>query len=494
MARLRRSSRSVAHQTHAGTGALAELARLSPDEALERLHSLRAGLEDEEADRRFRTSGPNRVLHEAHHTFIGELAARTFNPLNLLLLVLAIASYVLGDPRAAIMIGVMVVLSTSLSFIQEHRSNQAADALRKMVRTTATVMRQTKEHGSTQIEIPIEQIVMGDVVLLSAGDMVPADLRLISARDLFVNQSALTGESMPLEKSAHPCLTAVDSEFELPNVCFMGTAIISGVGCGVVISTGKTTIFGRIADVVAEQRVQTSFDKGVTRFTWLMIRFILVMAPLVLVINGVTKGNWFDALLFAVAVAVGLTPEMLPMIVTVNLAKGAMDMSRKKVIVKRLNAIQNFGALDVLCTDKTGTLTQDKIILKRHLDIHGNESDRVLEYAYLNSAHQSGLKNLLDVAVLKHVELHEQLKAHENYTKIDEMPFDFEQANVCRPRAGRWRSYRDLEGRCRRDVLCLHSLCTRWRYGFTRRKPLRRCEGHHRRAQRRRLSCGGSRL
>ncbi|WP_229517615.1 magnesium-translocating P-type ATPase [Paraburkholderia terrae] len=430
LARLRRSSRGVAHQTHAGAGALAELARVSPDDALERLHSLKAGLEDEEANRRFRISGPNRVLHEVHHTFIDELAARTLNPLNLLLLVLAIASYALGDPRAAIMIGVMVVLSTSLSFIQEHRSNRAADALRKMVRTTATVMRQTKGRGSTQIEIPIEQIVAGDVVLLSAGDMVPADLRLISARDLFVNQSALTGESMPLEKSAQPCLTPVESEFELSNICFMGTAIISGVGCGVVVSTGKTTIFGRIADVVAEQRVQTSFDKGVTRFTWLMIRFILVMAPLVLVINGVTKGNWFDALLFAVAVAVGLTPEMLPMIVTVNLAKGAMEMSRKKVIVKRLNAIQNFGALDVLCTDKTGTLTQDKIILKRHLDIHGNESDRVLEYAYLNSAHQSGLKNLLDVAVLKHVELHEQLKAHENYIKIDEMPFDFERRRM----------------------------------------------------------------
>ncbi|MBN3752226.1 magnesium-translocating P-type ATPase [Paraburkholderia sp. Tr-20389] len=428
--RLWRSSRSAAHQKSTDVSSLADCARLSADEAMARLHSTAGGLSAEEAELRLRVSGPNRVVHDAHHTVIGELINRTLNPLNLLLLVLATASYALGDPRAAIMIGVMVFLSTSLSFVQEHRSNKAADALRKMVRTTATVVRRIGRDDPTHVDIPIEQIVPGDVVLLSAGDMVPADLRLISARDLFVNQSALTGESMPCEKNANTSTTSVDSPFELANICFMGSAIISGVGCGVVVTTGKTTIFGGIADVVATQRVQTSFDKGVTRFTWLMIRFILVMVPLVFVINGLTKGNWFEAVLFAVAVGVGLTPEMLPMIVTVNLAKGAIDMSRKRVIVKRLNAIQNFGALDVLCTDKTGTLTQDRIILKRHLDIHGNESDRVLEYAYLNSAHQSGLKNLLDVAVLKHVELHEQLKAHENFTKIDEMPFDFERRRM----------------------------------------------------------------
>jgi Mg2+-importing ATPase len=428
--RLWRSSRGVVHQRPAGADSLAECARLSADDTLARLRSAACGLAADEAGRRLRVAGPNRVIHEARHTLIGELVNRTINPLNLLLLSLAAASYALGDLRAAIMIGVMVILSTSLSFIQEHRSNKAADALRKMVHTTATVVRRTMQGESTHVDIPIEQIVPGDVILLSAGDMVPADLRLISARDLFVNQSALTGEAMPFEKIPHACATPVDSEFELPNICFMGSSIVSGVGCGVVVSTGKTTIFGGIADVIAAQRVQTSFDKGVTRFTWLMIRFILVMVPLVFVINGLTKGNWFEALLFAVAVGVGLTPEMLPMIVTVNLAKGAIDMSRKKVIVKRLNAIQNFGALDVLCTDKTGTLTQDRIILKRHLDIHGNESDRVLEYAYLNSAHQSGLKNLLDVAVLKHVELHEQLKAHESFTKIDEMPFDFERRRM----------------------------------------------------------------
>ncbi|SEK10754.1 magnesium-translocating P-type ATPase [Paraburkholderia diazotrophica] len=424
------SSRTVVHPSAASAEALTEFAQSSPDEALARLHSTASGLDADEAQQRLRTYGPNQVVHEARHTIIGELTNRTINPLNLLLLSLAAASYALGDPHAAIMIAAMVTLSISLGFVQEHRSNKAADSLRKMVRTTATVIRRSKETGSSQVDIPIEQLVPGDIVRLSAGDLVPADLRLISARDLFVNQSALTGEAMPLEKAPHVHAAPVDSHFELPSICFMGSAIVSGVGCGVVVLTGKTTMFGRIADVVAAQRTETSFDKGVTRFTWLMLRFILVMVPLVFVINGLTKGNWFDALLFAVAVAVGLTPEMLPMIVTVNLAKGAIDMSRKKVIVKRLNAIQNFGALDVLCTDKTGTLTQDHIILKRHLDIHGNESDHVLEYAYLNSVHQSGLKNLLDVAVLNHVELHEQLKVHEQFVKIDEMPFDFERRRM----------------------------------------------------------------
>ncbi|MEM5344317.1 magnesium-translocating P-type ATPase [Paraburkholderia azotifigens] len=428
--RLRRSSRDGAHQPSATADTISDWAQLSTEEALARCHSAACGLSADEAERRLHAYGPNRVVHETRHTLAGELVSRTINPLNLLLLSLATASYALGDPRAAIMIGVMVVLSTSLGFVQEHRSNKAADALRKMVRTTATVLRRTGQNDSGHVDVPIDQIVPGDVIVLSAGDLVPADLRLISARDLFVNQSALTGEAMPCEKHPHASTMTVDSQFELPNICFMGSAIISGVGCGVVVSTGKATIFGGIADVVAAQRVQTSFDKGVTRFTWLMIRFILVMVPLVFVINGLTKGNWFEAVLFAVAVGVGLTPEMLPMIVTVNLAKGAIDMSRKRVIVKRLNAIQNFGALDVLCTDKTGTLTQDRIILKRHLDIQGNESDRVLEYAFLNSTHQSGLKNLLDVAVLKHAELHEQLKAHESFTKIDEMPFDFERRRM----------------------------------------------------------------
>jgi Mg2+-importing ATPase len=429
-ARGRRRPLDAPEGTAASGKALGEVALLSPDEALQRLFSAAGGLTPEQVEERLRSMGRNQVAHEARHTIFGELVSRSINPLNLLLLSLATASYFLGDQRAAIVIAVMVALSITLGFIQEHRSNKAADALRRMVLITAAVRRQITGAAQEHAEVPIEQLVPGDIVLLSAGDMIPADMRVISAKDLFINQSTLTGEAMPLEKVASAHVGTAETPFDLPNICFMGSAVVSGIGCGVVVLTGARTAFGQVAGTIAEQRVLTSFDKGITRFTWLMLGFIVVMAPLVFVINGLTKGNWFEALLFAVAVAVGLTPEMLPMIVTVNLAKGAMAMSKKKVIVKRLNAIQNFGAMDVLCTDKTGTLTQDRVVLKRHLDLQGKDSDRVLEYAYLNSFHQSGLKNLLDVAVLKHVELDEKLKVDEQFSKIDEIPFDFERRRM----------------------------------------------------------------
>ncbi|WP_445344357.1 magnesium-translocating P-type ATPase [Caballeronia choica] len=423
-------SQSAVRSSAASSEILVEYARLEPADVLQRLYSAPEGLAFGEAEQRLRAVGRNEVARAERHTIVGELLNRSINPLNLLLLSLAAASYFLGDRHASSLIVIMVVLSITLGFLQEHRSNKAADALRRMVLTTATVRRCGQGDVQDHIEVPIEQVVPGDIVLLSAGDMVPADLRLISAKDLFMNQSTLTGEAMPIEKFAHASPGAADTQFDLPNICFTGSAVLSGIGCGVVVLTGSRTAFGHVAGMIAAQRVLTSFDKGITRFTWMMIGLILVMVPLVFTINGLTKGDWFEALLFAVAVAVGLTPEMLPMIVTVNLAKGAIAMSRKKVIVKRLNAIQNFGAMDVLCTDKTGTLTQDRIILKRHLDVHGDESDKVLEYAYLNSLYQSGLKNLLDVAVLKHVELEEQLKVHEQYKKIDEMPFDFERRRM----------------------------------------------------------------
>ena len=429
-ARGQRQPPNVPEGSAASGKALGEFARLSPDETLRRLASTAGGLTPDQVEERLRSVGPNQVAHQTRHTILGELAGRSINPLNLLLLSLATASYFLGDQRAAIVIAVMVVLSISLSFIQEHRSNNAADKLQRMVSITATVRRQVGAEAHDHVDVLIEQLVPGDIVQLSAGDMIPADLRLISAKDLFVNQSTLTGEAMPLEKFAAGHVGTAETPFDLPNICFMGSAVVSGIGCGVVVLTGPRTAFGLVASAIAEQRVLTSFDKGITRFTWVMLGFILVMAPLVFVINGLTKGNWLEALLFAVAVAVGLTPEMLPMIVTVNLAKGALAMSRRKVIVKRLNSIQNFGAMNVLCTDKTGTLTQDRIILKRHLDIMGANSDRVLKYAYLNSFHQSGLKNLLDVAVLTHVELEGGLKVQERFQKIDEMPFDFERRRM----------------------------------------------------------------
>jgi Mg2+-importing ATPase len=408
-----------------------ELSRAPGAKVLESLATSPGGLLEDEAARRLASVGPNRVAREGRHSILQELMGRSINPLNVLLLVLSLMSYSLGDQRAALVIAVMVVLSISLGFVQEHRSNKAAAKLRAMVTTTASVRRKCAgaDGRPADLELPIEQLVPGDIVRLSAGDMVPADVRLLSSKDLFINQSALTGEAMPLEKFSWECAGAKDV-FELPNVAFMGSNVLSGTATAVVIHTGARSYFGQLADTVVGARVLTSFDRGINQFTWLMLGFILVMVPTVFLVNGLTKGNWLEALLFAVAVGVGLTPEMLPMIVTVNLAKGAIAMSRERVIVKRLNSIQNFGAMDVLCTDKTGTLTQDRIILKRHLDMRGEESMRVLEYAYLNSYYQSGLKNLLDVAVLKHVELTEQPHEEHVFEKIDEMPFDFQRRRM----------------------------------------------------------------
>jgi Mg2+-importing ATPase len=406
-------------------GLLATISRLQPSEACAKLGSALEGLSETEAAARLKKFGPNIVARERKATILEELWGRARNPLNALLLTLAATSYFLGDVRAAVVIAVMVILAIITAFVQEHRSNEAAAQLRAMVHTTASVRRIPSHSDDPFSEIPMERLVPGDVVRLSAGDMIPGDLRLLEAKDLFINQSALTGESMPAERHAPACDGGSEDAFALPNLCFMGANVVSGYGTGVVVQTGSNTFFGQLAHEIAGRRVPTAFDQGINKFTWLMIRFILVMVPAVFLINGVTKHDWLEALLFAVAVAVGLTPEMLPMIVTVNLAKGAMAMSRKKVIVKRLNAIQNFGAMDVLCTDKTGTLTQDRIILKRHLDILGRESDQVLQYAFLNSHFQSGLRNLLDKAVLAHVELEQTLKIGSGYSKLDEIPFDF---------------------------------------------------------------------
>jgi Mg2+-importing ATPase len=337
----------------------------------------------------------------------------------------------------------MVVLSTLLRFWQEARANKAADALKAMVSNTATVIRRDlpqdaapiferyygvriETKSARRVEVPIKQLVPGDVIVLSAGDMIPADCRVLSAKDLFVAQAAMTGESMPVEKFATQRDTTAINPLELDNILFMGTNVVSGSATAVVLATGNNTYFGALASrVTATDRAPTSFQMGVNKVSWLLIRFMFVMAPLVLFINGFTKGDWMEALLFALSIAVGLTPEMLPMIVTSTLAKGAVFLSRKKVIVKRLDAIQNFGAMDVLCTDKTGTLTQDRIFLSRHVDVWGEESDEVLAMAYLNSYYQTGLKNLLDVAVLEHVDVHKKLNPASNYRKVDEIPFDF---------------------------------------------------------------------
>jgi len=402
-------------------------------ELLTRLDSHHEGLTETEALALREKHGLNEVEHEQPLPWWVHLWHCYKNPFNLLLTLLAFISWLTEDMKAATVIFSMVVLSTLLRFWQETRSNQAADALKAMVSNTATVMRraevsgdQPQDTGKQRIELPIKQLVPGDLIVLSAGDMIPADCRVLSAKDLFVSQAAMTGESMPVEKFARRQELDTGNPLDLENILFMGTNVVSGSATGVILATGNNTYFGALAQrVSATDRAPTSFQAGVNKVSWLLIRFMFVMAPLVLFINGFTKGDWMEALLFALSIAVGLTPEMLPMIVTSTLAKGAVFLSRKKVIVKRLDAIQNFGAMDVLCTDKTGTLTQDKIFLARHVDVWGDESDDVLEMAYLNSYYQTGLKNLLDVAVLEHVEIHRELRVGTAFSKVDEVPFDF---------------------------------------------------------------------
>jgi Mg2+-importing ATPase len=414
---------------------LREVGALDCAAALQRLDSSEGGLSTGEVERRREQYGENKLAHERKAGFVRQLVTRLLNPLVVLLVTLAVISFLMRQQESAVIILGMVFLSITLGLVQERKSGRAAEKLRAMVHTTATVIREDTGTIGTEterapVEIPIEQLVPGDVVHLSAGDMVPADLRLIAAKDLFVNQASITGEALPVEKHAQATVASAVGLGDLINICLMGTAVVSGSATGVVVLTGKHAYFGKLAAKVAGERPLTSFDRGINRFAWLMIRFILVMAPLVFLINGLTKGDWVQALLFATAVAVGLTPEMLPMIVTVNLAKGALAMSRRKVIVKRLNAIQNFGAMDILCTDKTGTLTQDRVILQRALDVVGQDSREVLQYAFLNSYYQSGLRNLLDVAVLHHADAESLLVEAHGYHKIDEVPFDFERRRM----------------------------------------------------------------
>ncbi|WP_110959581.1 magnesium-translocating P-type ATPase [Acidovorax sp. ST3] len=406
-----------------------ELQRAASDDLpalIERLQSDPAGLSDAQAAAALAQHGPNEVEHEKPLPAWLHLWHCYKNPFNVLLTVLALISYLTEDHEATIVILAMVVLSTLLRFVQEGRSNRAAERLKSLVSNTATVLRRSDMGGvATPRELPIHQLVPGDHIVLSAGDMIPSDCRVLTAKDLFVSQSAMTGESLPVEKFAErsqPGTSALDAT----NLLFMGTNVVSGSATALVVATGNHTYFGTLATrVTATDRTPTAFQAGVNSVSWLLIRFALVMVPIVLVVNGFTKGDWLEAFLFALSVAVGLTPEMLPMIVTSTLAKGAVLLSRKKVVVKRLDAIQNFGAMDVLCTDKTGTLTQDKIFLERHTDVFGHNSDEVLTFAYLNSHYQSGLKNLLDHAVLEHVELQTDLRLAQDYRKVDEVPFDF---------------------------------------------------------------------
>ena len=403
------------------------------------------GLAPETIRARQQEFGSNEVARERLPAWYSLLVGNFRNPFILVLVALGLVSYETGDREGTAVVGSMVAVSVIMRFLQEYRSTRAAAALRAMVTTTATVTRQAgagepSARSNGRCEVPFTDLVPGDIVHLSAGDMIPADVRLVSSKDLFVAQAALTGESMPVEKSevAAPEPDATEppksplrrNPLERPTLGFMGTTVVSGAAVGVVIATGPRTYFGSLAASLAGPRPLTSFDHGVNSVTWVLIRFMVVMAPVVFLLNGLLKHDWHEAFLFSVAVAVGLTPEMLPMVVTANLARGAVAMAREKVIVKRLNAIQNLGAMDVLCTDKTGTLTEDRVVLERHRDIHGRVSLRVLELAYLNSYFQTGLKNLLDRAVLEHVEVQHELDTLQHYAKIDEVPFDFERRRM----------------------------------------------------------------
>ncbi|AZD92208.1 MULTISPECIES: magnesium-translocating P-type ATPase [Pseudomonas] len=415
---------------------------------LDNVKSNANGLTELDAEGRLQRDGFNEVAHDRPPHALVQLLQAFNNPFIYVLMTLTGISFFTDfwlplqsgeetDLTGVIIVLVMVLVSGLMRFWQEYRSAKAAEALKAMVRTTATVLRREQMGMKAALrEVPMRDLVVGDIVQLSAGDMIPADIRLIESRDLFISQAVLTGEALPVEKydtlgavqekSAHRTAAADQQDLlDLPNICFMGTNVVSGTATAVVVATGSRTYFGSLARSIVGSRTQTAFDRGVNSVSWLLIRFMLVMVPVVLLINGFTKGDWAEAFMFALAVAVGLTPEMLPMIVSANLAKGAAAMAKRKVVVKRLNAIQNFGAMDVLCTDKTGTLTQDRIILEHHVDISGSRCDQVLQLAWLNSYHQSGMKNLMDRAVVSYAENNPKFNAPDAWSKVDELPFDF---------------------------------------------------------------------
>lgn len=407
--------------TNTETLKLNSLACLSSARLLKQFQtSIKHGLTSQEAKRRLSSFGKNEAVDEKKIFWPKLLFDNLKDPLSLLLVILCGISFLTKDFKATIMIGVMVILSVFLRFFQEIKADKAAKALKAMVHTTVKVVRFGKI-----INLPLSLLVPGDIIHLCAGDMVPADIILLSAKNLFVNQATLTGESIPVEKIININTQGDCNPLDLKSVCFLGTNIEVGSAIALVVSTGKNTYLGAIAKELTDIEPPTSFDLGIKKFTWLIMTFILVMVPLVFLINGFTKGNWLEAIIFALAVAVGLAPEMMPMIVAVNLSKGALNMSKKKVIVKHLNSVQNFGSMDILCTDKTGTITEGRVILEKYLNVNGEPDENVLNYAFLNSFFQTGLENLMDASILKHTEVKKNINIDQNYKKIDEIPFDF---------------------------------------------------------------------
>jgi len=386
------------------------------------------GLSNGEAKRRLEKEyGFNEITHEERKPLIIRLILTFNNPLVFLLLFLATISFTTGDLRSVVIVLAMVGISIGLKFFQEEQAFNSAQKLRTMVKTTCTVIRK-----GVSKEVDLITIVPGDIIRLSAGDIIPADMRIIQSKDLFINQSLLTGETLPIEK--HATLSHTEEQInplDVHTICLSGTNVETGSAIGVVIHTGSDTYFGNLAKSIEGKRVVTGFDKGIDRFTWLMVRFMALMVPLVFVANGLSKGNWWEAFLFSISIAVGLTPEMLPAIVAINLSQGARMLSKKKVIVKRLNSIQNFGAMDILCTDKTGTLTQNNIVMMNYINIEKKEDPKIFHFAYLNSSNQTGFKNLLDTAIIKHSHL-KNITSHirDLFSKIDEIPFDFQRKRL----------------------------------------------------------------
>lgn len=399
------------------------------------------GLVDDQVEENRDAYGENVITKGQEDSMIKKIYESIINPFTVILLVIALVSFITNvwlakpgeqDPTTSIIIVTLVLISGGIRFIQELRSDKAASNLSRMIVNTATVLRD----GSEQ-EIPIDEIVVGDVIKLSAGDMIPADVVLIDSRDFFVQQSGLTGESDAVEKI---CLSKAESQnldslLASESLAFMGTNVISGRATALVLVVGDETMMGAIEQTINTYDEPTSFEREMNTISWLLIRLMLVMVPVVFVINGLTDGDWLEAGVFALSVGVGLTPEMLPMIITASLAKGSIIMAKEKVVIKKLNAIQDLGAIDILCTDKTGTLTQDEIVLEYPLDIHGELDLSVLRRAYLNSYFQTGLKNLMDRAIINRT--HKEAKKHEivrdldqTFHKIDELPFDFERRRM----------------------------------------------------------------
>lgn len=412
-----------------------DYAEMSKEQIVETFQLTKEGLNEAQVESQREKFGTNTIDYGTKKPIWREVIEAYFTPFTLVLIALAAISFFTEyvwapagekDIMTVVIIFALIIISGTMTFVQSVRSGNAAELLQSMVKISTAILRDGKFH-----ELPVDDAVVGDTINLATGDMIPADLRIIEAKDLFISQTALTGESHPVEKLTQlmPNRRPSESVTDYETLAFMGSNVISGSAIGVVIATGEKTLFGKVAKDATAEPVKTQFELGVEKTSHLLIRFMLIMAPLVILINGFTKGDWVQALLFGLSVAVGLTPEMLPMIVTTNLVKGANIMAKEGTIVKNINSIQNFGAMDILCTDKTGTLTQDKIVLEFHMDLDEEESDRVLRYAFLNSYYQTGFRNHMDKAIIESANRELDISISD-YTKIDEIPFDFKRRRM----------------------------------------------------------------